>query len=52
MKIVKLLAPIAYLLPVVSTFAQDQWSQFRGPGGNGHSQSTALPLEWDDRDIV
>lgn len=52
MKIVKLLASIAYLLPVASTFAEDQWSQFRGPGGNGYSQSTALPLEWDDRSIV
>ena len=52
MKIVKLLVAIAYLLPNAPTFAQDQWSQFRGPGGNGHSRSTALPLEWDDTSIV
>src|SRR5687767_14845890 len=31
----------------VST-AGDQWTEFRGPGGQGHSDSVGLPREWDE----
>ena len=36
-------------LALVSTvaFAED-WPQFRGPGGEGHSTETQLPLEWSE----
>ena len=30
------------------SLANDQWSQFRGPEGNGHINSTSLPLEWGE----
>ena len=26
----------------------DNWSQFRGPGGQGHSTATGLPLSWSE----
>ena len=28
--------------------AEDRWTEFRGPGGTGHSDSTGLPLEWSE----
>jgi len=35
---------------VVATLAQAEstWPQFRGPGGQGHSTATDLPLKWDE----
>jgi outer membrane protein assembly factor BamB len=27
---------------------QEEWPQFRGPGGQGHSTETSLPLEWSE----
>jgi len=32
--------------------AEEQWWQFRGPQGNGHTQSTGLPLKWDEKKNV
>src|SRR5687767_3236001 len=29
-------------------FLLADWPQFRGPGGQGHSTETGLPLEWSD----
>jgi outer membrane protein assembly factor BamB len=34
---------------VHSTLAEEQWPQFRGPEGNGHTRSTGLPLKWDGK---
>lgn len=31
----------------VGAFAADEWPQFRGPQGDGHSTATNLPVEWD-----
>ena len=31
-----------------TSLANDQWSQFRGPKGNGHINTTSLPLEWSE----
>ncbi|HKX28716.1 MAG TPA: PQQ-binding-like beta-propeller repeat protein [Blastocatellia bacterium] len=30
----------------------DQWPQFRGPDGNGHSQARGLPLNWNEQKNV
>jgi len=30
------------------SLANEQWSQFRGPEGNGHTNTTSLPLEWSE----
>ena len=40
-------AVLAILLVAVSVTAED-WPQFRGPGGEGHSTETGLPLEWSE----
>jgi outer membrane protein assembly factor BamB len=28
--------------------AKEEWPQFRGPGGQGHSAETGLPVEWNE----
>ncbi|HUL51186.1 MAG TPA: PQQ-binding-like beta-propeller repeat protein [Candidatus Nitrosotalea sp.] len=36
----------------LSAFAEANWPQFRGPNGDGHSDSRGLPLNWsEDRHI-
>ena len=32
--------------------SEKQWWQFRGPSGNGHTDSSGLPLEWDEKKNV
>ena len=32
--------------------AEERWWQFRGPLGNGHTQSSDLPLKWDEKEAV
>ena len=32
--------------------SEKQWWQFRGPNGNGHTDSSGLPLEWDEKKNV
>jgi len=34
------------------TAKEDPWWQFRGPSGNGHSDSTTLPVQWKESDIT
>src|SRR4029079_619056 len=36
------------LLGVGSTRAADNWTEFRGPAGAGHSDATGLPREWSE----
>ena len=31
-----------------STAGEDRWTEFRGPAGTGHSDSTGLPREWSE----
>jgi outer membrane protein assembly factor BamB len=42
---VRCVIPLLYLLVSVSVAAED-WPEFRGPTGQGHSTETGLPLEW------
>ena len=37
----------AVLMAVTAVLAED-WPQFRGPGGQGHSAETGLPVEWSE----
>src|SRR4029079_1877470 len=40
------------LLGVGSTRAADNWTEFRGPAGAGHSDATGLPREWSETQNV
>lgn len=42
------------LASAVSTIAvaDDEWPQFRGPDGQGHTNSTSLPLKWSETENV
>jgi len=33
---------------VSPTLAGDSWPEFRGPGGQGHSDATGVPLQWSE----
>jgi outer membrane protein assembly factor BamB len=37
---------------LTSTFAADNWPQFRGPNGDGHSDAKGLPLTWSETNNV
>jgi len=41
---------LAYLATGVS--AGDNWPQFRGPQGAGHSDATGLPVKWSEKENV
>src|SRR5262245_55337098 len=36
------------LIGVNATRAAENWTEFRGPGGTGHSDATGLPREWSE----
>lgn len=43
------------LLPFILIFltaASDNWPQFRGPDGNGHSDARGLPLKWSEEENI
>ena len=42
----RLLLLLALVAP--SAVASDDWPQFRGPGGQGHSRAAGLPLRWSE----
>jgi outer membrane protein assembly factor BamB len=46
---IALTAAFAALFPAT---AAGNWPQFRGPGGDGHSSSTKLPLTWSETENV
>lgn len=35
-----------------STNADDEWPQFRGPGGQGHTDASGLPVTWSESENV
>jgi outer membrane protein assembly factor BamB len=43
-----LMHAIVAALLIVSAVAAEDWPQFRGPGGEGHSTETGLPFEWSE----
>ena len=40
------------LLLNASAFASDNWTQFRGSTGDGHSDSTGLPVKWSETENI
>src|SRR5437870_8637554 len=44
------LMPAAVL--AISAWASEDWPQFRGPGGDGRSDSRDLPLSWSESENV
>jgi outer membrane protein assembly factor BamB len=42
------LALAALVAVAVSAAAEDRWTEFRGPSGTGHSDSTGLPRDWSE----
>ena len=41
-----------FFLFSVTVARAENWPQFRGPTGQGHSRETGLPLNWSDTDNV
>ncbi|EDL60045.1 hypothetical protein PM8797T_18264 [Gimesia maris DSM 8797] len=51
--ILSVMLTAAFLTSVLQQTQAADWSQFRGPSGNGVSQSTGLPTEWSsEKNIV
>lgn len=48
----RILATGAVLAASVLVTAAEDWTQFRGPGGQGHSGANDLPIEWSHRKNV
>jgi outer membrane protein assembly factor BamB len=47
------LTPLLVLLIPCAAVRAEDWPEFRGPTGQGHSTATKLPLEWDkDKNIA
>ncbi|MBS1787009.1 MAG: PQQ-binding-like beta-propeller repeat protein [Acidobacteria bacterium] len=44
----KKLIPVFLATLSLMTMAADNWPQFRGPDGNGHSDAKDLPLNWSE----
>ena len=47
-----IIAVLSCSAPVSSLQADDEWPQFRGPGGQGHSDAEGLPLTWSESEHV
>ena len=43
---------LVFALCLSTASAGDQWPQFRGPGGDGHSDAKGLPLTWSETNNV
>ncbi len=54
------LLPSLFVLAVLTLFsevesslsADDEWPQFRGPGGQGHATATGLPIRWSETENI
>ena len=47
-RILALLVGRSVVVSTVPLDAGEEWPQFRGPGGAGHSTATNLPTAWSD----
>lgn len=43
---------VALCLSVTTLFGGEDWPQFRGPGGQGYTEASGLPLSWSDTQNV
>src|SRR5258708_28460121 len=39
-------------LLAATAVAADNWTQFRGPNGSGHSDATGLPTKWSEKENI
>src|SRR5690349_16971263 len=46
------LVAVDVVAKTTSTARLDEWPQFRGPDGDGHSTQTGLPLTWSEKKNV
>ena len=46
------LLPILFIFPALPSAAGEHWPQFRGPGQQGHADSTGLPQTWSETQNV
>ena len=44
----KIVPAFILLLSSLLVYASDHWPQFRGPGGDGHSDAAGLPSQWSE----
>lgn len=42
----------ALLCLIPSSHGEQPWSRFRGPNGEGRSQSATFPAQWDERNVL
>jgi outer membrane protein assembly factor BamB len=47
-----ILLAFALSLAAFPLSAGEHWPQFRGPGGDGHSDATGLPLKWSETENI
>jgi outer membrane protein assembly factor BamB len=43
---------LSALLAAAAAAAADNWPQFRGPNGTGHSDATGLPTKWGEKENI
>ena len=43
---------VMFLLLAAASASAGDWTQFRGPGGQGTSAQTGLPLKWSQSENV
>ena len=46
------LAAVFFSASGLMVLGEDEWPQFRGPGGQGHADTTGLPLTWSESENV
>jgi outer membrane protein assembly factor BamB len=48
----RILSALLLLIPCLIVQASDNWPQFRGPEGTGHSDARDLPLNWSEKQNI
>ncbi len=46
------LAAVFFPASGLMVLGEDEWPQFRGPGGQGHTEMTGLPLTWSESENI
>jgi len=47
-----MILPLLFALVTIAAAHAEDWPQFRGPGGQGHSSERSVPLEWSESQNV